>query len=80
MVIHLSKSVLQQLIASQDRFTVFRKEHFFIKGVDMDAMHRKFRILLRHGLMTREVVGGFYSYRITPKGKSFLLDRLHNNK
>lgn len=43
-------------------------------GIDLDAMHRKFRIMVKHGLMRRTENDHFYMYRITSKGRSFLLD------
>lgn len=80
MVTDLKGDVLKQFLASANSTTCFSKRSVKMSGIDLDAMHRKFRIMVKKGYMdVREDQNLFY-YSISSKGKRLLPYLSHKNK
>lgn len=72
----LTPAVVAQFIASWKRQTYIGDVSYKVKGVDMDAFARKFRIMEKVGLMAcKDNV-----YTATTKGKLFALRQLQKRK
>lgn len=67
---HVLRGVWLQFHASVGRETYFSKRAYEVSGIDTDAMHRKFRIMVNWGLMKRIRQGQGWVYSATLLGKN----------
>ncbi len=67
----LSGRVQEQFLASWDKQTICAIDGPTCKGIDLDAFHRKFRLMAKAGLMMATERGEMYCYTITPAGLAY---------